>query len=212
MRKKATYTLPGARFDAYPPRHDTLARIYLEQEGLYYPPYDDMQQQNEDEENAALAAQAAEISSQQRNGMSSVVIYDADGHRVNSGPDIYGARRNGKKMAKRKESDQDTSEPSSGMSTPLITETQNLRTPRVTVVKEELPEAMTTERIDFLVQDYRRHRQLRAVERRQNLALSGNLAADAAQIDLPSLLQEELRKAFSTIDGFLAAFTDQEEV
>ncbi len=48
MRKKATYSLPGARFDAYPPRHDTLARIYLEQEGLYYPPYDDMQQQNEE--------------------------------------------------------------------------------------------------------------------------------------------------------------------
>ncbi len=93
-------------------------------------------------------------------------------------------------------SDQDTSEPSSGMSTPLITETQNLRTPRVTVVKEELPEAMTTERIDFLVQDYRRHRHCVPLNDVKIWALSGNLAADAAQIDLPSLLQEELRKAF----------------
>lgn len=192
LRTRSRYAA-SSQFEPYPPRIDQLTRQELnrlesewDQSGIEL-----------DESMTMESTNSTQIGYAQKSGMSSVTVYDQDGLRLSKGPDIY--RRN--MTAKwRKDSDKEVLKGKAKRMEeqfPLTGQTKDV-SPRHSV----LSLAFTDERLDTLLRECRRRQRVQAIEQRSHQGRE-------VEEDANNPLKKELINAFSSIEGFLAAFSKE---
>lgn len=184
-RARALYS-DLAHFEPYPPRLDQLTRQELTRLEFEYGEAAHQDGIHSDEEGAVAQPGYA-----QRSGISSVTIYDEAGNRLSRGPDIYrrvqpAKNRGGRdeQMGKLKGEGGPTVQRQSAASVSVPT---------------PLPSAFTEAKLDALVRECQRRERVQAIEVRAQPA--STLREDAYEP-----MKEEVLRAFSSLDGFLAAF------
>ena len=184
-RARALYS-DLAHFEPYPPRLDQLTRQELTRLELEYGEAAHQDEIHSDEEGAVPQPGYA-----QRSGISSVTIYDEEGNRLSRGPDIYrrvqpakNRRGRDEQMGKLKGEGGPTMQRQSAASIPAHT---------------PLPSAFTETKLDALVRECQRRERVQAIEMRAQ-------PASMLREDAYEPMKEEVLRAFSSLDGFLAAF------
>lgn len=126
----------------------------------------------------------------QQNGMSSVVVYHENGQRISGGPDIYNKRRHQNARMNMP-------------NVPIAPGQEQHHEDIQTIPSEKInyPVAMTKERIDQLFSEHQRWQRTQAAQRR--------LGSTHPILDDTDPLQEQMIGAFSSVEGFLAAFAEE---
>lgn len=122
----------------------------------------------------------------QESGISSVTIYNAEGERLSRGPDIYRrahAIKSSHEKGKARQPPQARREEEEIMPLPL-------------------PTPFTDKKLDILMQECGRLERVHAIEDRTKAEGTGQSNRESAY----EPLKQELIKAFTSLDGFLAAF------
>jgi hypothetical protein len=182
-RTRALYT-QSPTFEPYPPRIDNLNRQELDRRQLL---------EGIVAGHRKIGGQEADADQPQvvqQNGMSSITIYNADGERLSNGPDIY------RRFKPMKASQTDGKERIATIQS-RYREIDAVNTPQL-----PLPSPFTDKRLDTLMQEGARLERVRAIEDRAKIVKDNGIRQDLDS----DPLEQELLKAFSSLNGFTAAF------
>ncbi|UZJ52211.1 hypothetical protein CBS101457_001531 [Exobasidium rhododendri] len=190
IRARSRYTQP-VHFEPYPPRLDQLTRqelSRLESDFELSSVGDDWEMREDD------LVQPGYV---QRSGMSSVTVYDASGQCLSRGPDIY-RRGNPNKSRRETEKAKERVIPNVRM------DDKDQSDQRKTAFAKEaiLPLPFTDQRLDTLLTECQRLQRVQAIEERSSVDKS-------PREDPFKPLKDNIINAFSSLDGFLAAFGNE---
>lgn len=185
QRRIRAFYNQSATFEPYPPRVEQLNR--QERSRLDYSNYHD---EDFEENDSWLGDNGPSYDHAQRSGISSITFYSEDGQRLSRGPDIY--RRNTTTVRHGIEREKQIHHtPERQRDRVEINATQSTCAP--------LPSPFTDKKLDSLIREYERRQRIRAVEDRLG-------REDEDQNRASTSLKEEIIKALSSQDGFMAAF------
>jgi hypothetical protein len=190
LRARQRYT-QSAHFEPYPPRIDQLTRQELLRLGEQYDQA--AQDYADDDDDDMEEIQPPYV---QKSGMSSVTVYDENGQRLSSGPDIYRRKAGGRHK-------KDSGKARSGSSLDLAVVSKGVQEVEQEAHRQSsqtiLPIPFTDQRIDVLTNECQRRQRVDAIARRST-------STGTNQQDSNEPITGELLKAFSSLQGFIAAF------